>query len=101
MVAPSAPSKKHDCVRLRMYLYLNQADLLSRWRRRDFERVGFEEKFQEHPSVALQSAEFNRPDAPYWMYQDTLLDMRTLAPVLEAAFAAAGVTKLERTRGSL
>lgn len=63
--------------------------------------MGLGDDFQEHPSVALQSAGFNRPDAPYWTYQDTLLDMRSLAPVLDAAFAAAGVAKRARKQGSL
>ena len=63
-------------------------------RRRDFERAGVADKFQEHPSKALQEAGFNKPDAAYWMYQDTRLNISSLAPVLDAAFISAGVTKM-------
>ena len=62
-------------------------------RRRDFERAGVADKFQEHPSGALQEAGFNKPDAAYWMYQDTLLNISSIAPVLDAAFMAAGVIR--------
>ena len=62
-------------------------------RRLDFERAGVADKFQSHPSAALQKAGFNKPDAAYWMYQDTLLDMPSLALVLDAAFKAAGVKR--------
>ena len=55
------------------------------------------DRFQEHPSEELQGAVFNRPDAPYWMYQDTVLDVNSVAPVLDAAFAAAGIPKLARS----
>ena len=55
------------------------------------------DRFQEHPSEKLQGEEFNRPDAPYWMYQDTVLDVNSVAPVLDAAFAAAGIPKLARS----
>lgn len=83
--------ERFDCAQVLLYSEGSQLKCTLNNRRRDFERAGVADKFQTHPSAALQKARFNKPDAAYWMYQDTLLAIPSLALVLDAAFKAAGV----------